>query len=75
MLDEKKSTLRFGDLSLLPLSLALTEAEKESPSRAPRRPKDPDEELARQLVEKMRKEYKRSRPFVGCGLLLQRPRV
>ena len=34
MLDEKKRTVRFETSSLLPLKLVLSEAEKESPSRA-----------------------------------------
>ena len=65
MLDEKKSTLHFGARSLLPLQLALRAAEKESPSRAPQRQVDPDEELALQLIKKVKKEYGKIHVFAN----------
>jgi len=76
MLDEKKSALRFGTLrhgepqsetnrqgntlSLLPLRMALINAEKESPPCAPKRQLDVNEELALKLIRRMKKQYKRN---------------
>jgi len=60
MLDEKK-TLR-NHPSLLPLRVALTTAERESPSR-PRRI-DTNERLAMQLIARMQSRYKKADPFL-----------
>ena len=64
MLDKNKRTLHFNKVqcghshpSLLPLRMALTAAEKESPARPPRI--DANEQRALRLIEKMKTEYKK----------------
>jgi len=69
MLDEKKNTLHFDALSLLPLKMALINAEKESPPRAPKRQLDMNEELALKLIRRMKKQFQKSRLFVGMELM------
>ncbi len=64
MLTEKKNTLHAHP-SLLPLRMALILAERESPARPPRMQSDVNEQLALQLIEKMKTEYKRSHPFLN----------
>lgn len=59
MIDQKKRMLRFETSSLLPLKLVLIEAEKESPSRAPKQLLDLNEELALKLITSMKKEYRK----------------
>lgn len=49
-----KHTPHFDALSLLPLRMALIAAEKETPARPPRPPRDPNEQLALQLIERIK---------------------
>lgn len=56
MIDPKKHY--HFETSLLPLKLVLTEAEKESPPRAPKERRDVNEELALKLIASMKKKYK-----------------
>ena len=49
--------------SLLPLRMVLSVAESESPSRPPHM--DVNEQLAVQLIEKMKAEYKKPHPFLN----------
>ena len=51
-----------GALSLLSLKMVLSAAESESPARPPRQPRDPNEQLASQLIEKMKTEYNKPIP-------------
>ena len=70
MLDQKKRTVRFETLSLLPLKLVLIEAEKELPERTPKEQQDVqdvNEELALKLIAEMRKSLRRSNPHPGTG--------
>ena len=64
----KRSTLPSGTLrhgfasqnrasSLLPLKMALTAAERESPSQPPRPLRDPNEQLAMQLIERIKQVH------------------
>jgi hypothetical protein len=62
MLNEKNRTLRIHP-SLLPLRMALTLAEKGSPS-CPRR-MDSNERLAMQLIARMQSHYKKTNPFLS----------
>lgn len=55
MIDQKKRTVRFETSSLLPLKLVLIEAEKDLPARAPKEPRDVNEELALKLIAAMKK--------------------
>jgi hypothetical protein len=64
MLTEKKNTLHAYP-SLLPLRMALILAESESPAHPPRIQCDVNEQLALQLIEKVKAEYKRSHPFLN----------
>lgn len=64
MLDEKKTALHASrHPSLLPLRIALSLAESGSPSRPPRM--DVNEQLALQLIEKMKTSYKKPQPFLN----------
>ena len=58
MIDQRKRTYPSETLSLLTLKLILTEAKKESPPQA-RREEQSDEELALNLIDRMKKNYKR----------------
>ena len=49
-----KHTLHFDALNLLPLRIALIAAEKESPARPPCQLHDPNEQLALQLIERIK---------------------
>jgi len=49
-----KHTLHSDALSLLPLRFALIAADRESPVRPPRQPRDPNEQLALQLIERIK---------------------
>jgi len=69
MLDEKKNTLHFDALSLLPLKMALINAEKESPPRAPKRQLDMNEELALKLIRRMKKQYRKAHVIASRRLL------
>jgi hypothetical protein len=62
MLTEKKNTLHSHP-SLLPLRMALTAAASESPALPFR--VDVNEQLALQLIAKMKAEYKRSHPLLN----------
>jgi hypothetical protein len=69
MLDMHKNMLRTHPspsikfrASLLPLRMALTAAERESPAR-PRRI-DVNERLAMQLIARMQAGYKKANPFI-----------
>jgi hypothetical protein len=62
MLDVNKKTLRPYP-SLLPLRMALTLAERESPACPPRM--DANERLAMQLIEKVKAEYKKPLPLLN----------
>ena len=64
MLDVKKNTLHAHP-SLLPLRMALRAAESESPARPPRTQVDANEQRALQLIEKMRADYNKPRPFLN----------
>jgi len=74
MLDVKENTLHFDGAasatqrkhahpSLLPLRNALIAAESGSPARPPRTQVDANEQRALQLIEKVKAEYKKPRPF------------
>jgi len=68
MLELKKNTLQISPLegahpSLLPLRMALTAAERESPSR-PRRV-DVNERRAMQLIARMQAKHKKVSPFLS----------
>ena len=66
MLDEKKSTLHASrHPSLLLLRMALTAAERESPSCPARSQTGVDEQLALEFIEKVQKDHKRSNLFVN----------
>ena len=60
MLDEKKTIRSYP--SLLPLRMALSAAERESPSRPPQT--TCDEHRALELIERMKTEYDKPLPFV-----------
>jgi hypothetical protein len=62
MLDFKKNTLRSHP-SLLPLRMALTVAEKDSPSRPHRI--DVNERRALQLIARMQANHKKVFPFLN----------
>ena len=63
MLDVKKNTLHaLRHPSLLPLRVALTAAERESPARP--RCLDANERRALQLIARMQAEHKKVFPFV-----------
>jgi len=66
-----KHTPHFDALSLLPLRIALITAEKESPVRPPRQPRDPNEQLALQLIERIKHHGKVS--FTGLKIESPRP--
>lgn len=61
MFDEKKTTFHAHP-SLLPLRIALTFAESESPARAPR--VDANERRALQLIARMQAGHKKVSPFL-----------
>jgi len=62
MFDEKKSTLPSHP-SLLPLRIALTFAESESPALAPST--DVNEQRAMQLIARMQADHKKVTPFLS----------
>ena len=64
-----KHTLHSDALSLLPLRMAPIAAEKESPARPPRQPRDPNEQLALQLIERI----KHPRQISFMGLKIESP--
>jgi len=64
-----KHTPHFDALSLLPLRIALIAAEKESPARPARQPRDPNEQLALQLIERI----KHHRQISFTGLKIESP--
>jgi hypothetical protein len=71
MFDEKKTTLQLSSPqgthpSLLPLRVALTFAESETPAR-PRRV-DANEQRALQLIARMQAKHKRVSPFVNMDV-------
>ena len=59
-----------GALSLLPLKLALTAAERESLAQPPRPPLDPNEPLAMQLIEKIKQVHS----ILPADLTIEPPR-
>ena len=63
MLAEKKNPLQPYP-SLLPLQMALSVAERESPATPPRIQADVNEQLAMQLIENLKAEYKKPLPFL-----------
>ena len=65
MFDEKKTTLHSHP-SLLPLRVALTFAESETPARP--RHVDVNERRAMQLIARMQAEHKRVSPFVNMDV-------
>jgi hypothetical protein len=65
MLDMKKNTIHaLRHPSLLPLRVALTTAERESPSH-PQMSPTVDEQLASKFIEKVRKVHRRSSLFAN----------
>jgi len=62
MLEINKKAFRAHP-SLLPLRMALIAAERESPAHPPR--VDPDEQLAQQLIEKMKIDFAKPLPFTS----------
>lgn len=65
MFDQRKNTLQSHP-SLLPLRVALTLAESETPAR-PRRV-DMNEQRALQLIARMQAKHKRVSPFVNMDV-------
>jgi hypothetical protein len=63
MLAEKKNSLQSYP-SLLPLQMALIVAERESPATPPRIQADVNEQLAMQLIENLKAEYKKPLLFL-----------
>lgn len=59
MINHKKHAYHFETSCLLPLKLALIEAEKESPPRPLKLQRDVNEELALKLIKNMKKKYER----------------
>ena len=66
-----KHTLHSNALNLLPLRIVLIVAEKESPARPPRLPCDPNEQLALQLIERIKHPQQNS--FTGLEIESPRP--
>ena len=64
-----KHTPHSDALDLLPLRFALIAADRESPARAPRLPRDPNEQLALQLIERI----KHPEPMAFTGLQVESP--
>lgn len=69
MVDQKKRTYHSDASALLPLKMVLIAAERESPARAPKRGPDVNEQLALKLIGRMKKQFQKSRLFVGMRLM------
>ncbi len=62
---------RDSVLSLSPLNTLLAKAQKDLPAHVVPQPVDQGEELASQLIAKVRQEFKRSFPAHGLGAFLR----
>lgn len=67
-----RRSLHSDALDLLPLRIALIAAEKESPPRPPRQLRDPNEQLALQLIERIKHPGQIS--FTGLKIESPKPR-
>jgi len=66
-----KHTPHSDALELLPLRFALIAADRESPARPPRPPRDPNEQLALQLIERIK--YPGQVSFTGLKIKSPQP--
>ena len=71
MNEQVRRTLHSRTLNLLLLRMVLTTAEKDVPSQVPLR--DSNEQLAFELIQKIKAEYQALNPFEGLAIEPPRP--